>query len=240
MPKLKPDTGKSDYIFGFDIPASEVMAKAGEIFKKAAGWTDRTAPQTLDEFPLMPSGVWQIVDLLEKTSFSLKMNLNALNWEYALKDSIPDWKPDGYGALCFYTAGGDSNWMSVNMSNLSDRKFSATLPEGIGINNLQAVGTYSWKTVQLPSGYLTDNLWIQYMITKGSNKGISVFNLSIDNGQYRIQWTPYDSNGSLIAANKKKYTIEIWSVDPQNSNSNKDLICRLTYNNKTGKLIPGK
>ena len=236
---LLSDTGKADYVFGFDIGAEEVKKAADSVFRNAAGWTDKTAPQTLDSFPLMPAGIYQIYEQISKTTSTLKTNQNAYNWEFAISERLPDWKPDGDGGMYFYSETNDGAWSSGDMNRISNNKYSFSLPGNMTSINLKAVGQYTWKSVYDVSAGLSDNLWVMYSVENGTVKSINDFKLSIATDEYRIEWIPYENDGKRI--NKRSnFRIEVWTIDPNNNYASKDMLCSLTYNNDTGKLIPGK
>lgn len=238
IPELIHDTGKTDYMFGFDVSVGSVRKQFDEIIKNAANWTKQTAPQELKDFPLLPNGIYKAFDLVNSTNTTLNGSKGTFNWVYDLRKSVPDWKPDGNGAIYFCSRGGNSAWSQGNMTSIGQDKYSFDLPQGVTTDELVSVGQYTWKNVGDSSGGLTNNLWIQYMVEKENITGLSGFNIGVNTDQYRVRWIPYDNGEShSLITDYRKYAIEIWQIDPNQNYEDTKLIRRLVYDNVTGELI---
>ena len=218
-----PDT--SSVLFGLNIPIEEFDRQARSIFGQAKTWTEDSAPQTLDSFPLMPESVFQLYNDIAAAPIQLEKKGEQYYLTTCIDDLVSGWSPDSRSVQFQYE--GDTEYHYVDLLKVDDHTYVFSLPDGISIDDVGLAWDYSWYDIG--STDWTEILQIRYGIQDGKVNDELFVGIIMSGDSYSLSWYP----GFSVF---DRYNPDIISIDVYSFIPNQR-IWELDYNTRTGELV---
>lgn len=131
-------------IFGFDLTEQELAGKMTQLLSKAPKWTRKTAPQTLDKFPILSKELDNLFSMAKKAKSSLKNKGNVYTWTTDIDGviQIDSAELTRTASIEYSTEKGQMTYIfAAEMEKTGDGKYridfsSAPLAEGCTLKNI--------------------------------------------------------------------------------------------------------
>lgn len=223
-------------VFGFDLTAEEYTAKMTQLLSTVSKWTKKTAPQTLDKFPIMPKQMDALFAKTTKATSTLKKSGNVYTWTSNIDDMFKGTETyySSDFAVLGYTFSKGKYWASVNMNQTKAGTYQVDLAKAEFADG-QTVKSIKIDNV-INHGYILlygDKLSCRYdfffypkgrVNAKKESRSMTIWvTLNNANGHDEIQWT------------KSTFSNEI-NIRISRLINNKWHDYYLNYNTKTKKL----
>ena len=187
------------------------------LVEEAQLWTEETAPQSLDEFPLWPQSIISLLEVAEGAQAEMEVTDSALSWTTDLPELL-ERHPDYKTTIASLTIEGfveyvdeHGDWKFAHFNSLHDRTYTTTeIPE-----NARVVAVH-FSAITSAEGW-SDRLLLNYQIN----------NEQIDY-KYADLWILGISNHIIWNYCKDEFFFCVTSSD--------EIICTLRYDAESGQL----
>ena len=105
-------------VFWFDIPEATLNEKTKSLAEESKKWTQKTCPQTINAFPLIPAGLLEQKDTIKNAESFLYNDGKRRVW----KTNVPSYYPDDWQ--------GNGPYLLDDMNGMTDRKHFDVLTDG--------------------------------------------------------------------------------------------------------------
>ena len=216
---------KTSAIFGLNLLVDDFDQKAQLLIDQAKTWTEKSAPQNLDSFPLIPESVFQLYNEIAADPIKLEKRDSQYYLTTTIHDIVSDWSPDYQYIQLEYVRG--NALQRVDLTRVDDHTYTFSLPSGVKIDEIDLSWSYNWYSIG--SSNWQEVLQIEHKITNGKINDDLFVGIILSNNSYSLSWYPgfsvydrYDKNILSIDVCSYVPNQRIWDLD---------------YNTKTGKLI---
>ena len=216
---------KTSAIFGLNLYAEDFDQQAQVLIDQAKTWTEKSAPQTLDSFPLIPESVFQLYDNIAADPIKLEKRESQYYLTTTIHDIVSDWVPDYQSIQLEYVK--NNAYQRVDLTRIDDYTFTFSLPTGVKIDDIDLSWSYHWPSIG--SSNWQEVLQIEHKIKNGKINDDLFVGIILSNNSYSLSWYPGFSVYNRY--DKNIISIDIYSFVPNQR------IWQLDYNTKTGKLI---
>lgn len=126
------------------IPEDKVL----QLVEQAQKWTEETAPQTLDEFPLLPEGLNLLFSTATDKDLNISEDANGCIWYTTISDSFANL---GFEDLNYQASKitGTNSAASYNAYPIGDNPYTIRLDKEISKSDLFRVGCYYIENTEL-------------------------------------------------------------------------------------------
>ena len=181
-PKPMSEAEYGQYVYVFDMPLGEFDQEAYSLVKAAKGWTQRTAPQTIDEVPLFPSSVLEYFEWADTAYSEISWEGSTLYWKTTIASMLPVSEAD----MDWWTIHASGSFGDIDFQRVRDGLYSLTLPENVKPEDFEWIRVECVKYFEGPSGWKED-FGVDYSLENGSIKGKYIA-LSMGTGDKYISW----------------------------------------------------
>ena len=205
---------------GVDMTPEQFEQELALLVEEAQSWTEKTAPQSLDEFPLWPQSIFSLFEVAEGAQAEMEVTDSALSWTTDLPELLerqPDYKTTIAsltidGCVDYVDEQGDRKHAQFN--SLHDRTYTTTqIPENAKVTYV------SFYTKTSAEGW-SDRLTLYYHINN---------NEQIDYKE-AVLWMLGISNSIIWSHSKDQFFVGIYVT------SSGESICTLRYDAESGQL----
>lgn len=219
------DIDKTSVIFGLNLLADDFDQQAQLLIDQAKTWTEKSAPQTMGSFPLIPESVFQLYNDIAADPIKLEKRDSQYYLTTTIHDIVSDWFPDNQYIQLEYVR--DNAWQRVDLTRVDDYSFTFSLPDGVKIDEIDLSWSYYWYSIG--SSDWREVLQIKHKIKNGKINDDLFVGIILSNNSYSLSWYPGFSVYNRY--DKNIISIDIYSFVPNQR------IWELDYNTKTGKLV---
>lgn len=164
------------------------------LVEEARSWTNETAPQTLDEFPLLPQSLLSLFEDLQNARSEIEITDTTLTWTTDLParmaGSLPDYMTvTAWGRQFDYVDTQTANVVSSFLESVSDQRYTYTvkLPE----ETMEKALSDAADPAVLLTMYTSLNEWDERLMAmdriQRPDDELFVL-LDINNGEYGVIW----------------------------------------------------
>lgn len=153
----------AEYPVGLDMTIDQLTIQSGELIKTARTWTKENVPRNLDDFPLMPSPVFDVYSSISQCYSTLMQDGNTYIWKTNIPALFTLNKPDRYDISMQYVDGDQYQYLPPVQNG--DDTFSFSLPQNVSIADVESVSYDCYW--DLPNGW-TEILQISYDLKYGN------------------------------------------------------------------------
>ncbi len=159
----KPIPFSGKYPVGLDMSIDEFTTQSELLIQTAKSWTEETAPRSLDDFPLIPSPIFDVYNSISQCYSILSMDGSSYIWKTNIPTLLINNKPDSYNISMQYIDG--DSYQYLPPLQIRDDTFSFTLPANISITDVESlIYDCSWY---FPNGW-SETLQISYDLKYGN------------------------------------------------------------------------
>ena len=181
---------------GYDMTLEEFDQRFTQMIETANSWTRETAPQTLDDFPLFPPSLFELLKTVESAEEDMTISDSILTWKSELSKILPvadtDMEYDRYFA---YVDNNQNAWVRIPFESVGNCEYSVQLPENVweANNSDFELSIYGYNS----SDGWGESLQVSYSISHKRIDGTNIVGLCMSNGQYSFNWFYYAQDSTI-------------------------------------------
>ena len=211
-------------LLGVDMTPEEFEKELALLVEDAQSWTNETAPQTLDEFPLLPQSLLSLLEYLRNARSELEITDTTLTWTTDISERLAGIK-NNYNSIVERVEEPTFCYISKNvmehfpLESVGNQIYTVNLPE----NAVEEVLSDETDSTALFQMYVSLNEWYENLTVQNcmrrADDELCVW-LDISNKEYSIRWV-------------LNYEFDIYI----RSSSSGRVICKLAYDTESGLLV---
>lgn len=198
--------------FGLGFPITDFETNMQSLIDQANTWTESSAPQTLDSFPLMANAVFKLYESLDNDTVTVERNDTKYSIHSSIHDLVEKWldlSSDSYKVEMEYWD--NDHWESNELEKNDNHNYAFEVGKNFGDKEIRISWKYEWAD-------LDTNLWggfqVTYYIQQGTIKDDLFLTLYIRNNMgFCMEWVPSFPVHQVKATNATLITISSFTQD---------------------------
>ena len=209
-------------IYGLNMTLEEFEKQFASLLEEAKSWTYGTAPQNLDDFPIIPKSLSEMVETIKGAKSDMEVSGSTVTWETNLPELLSASKTGfEWTYMSFdYIDSSQNAWQHPEFDSGKNGKYTIQLPENAwaygSSPKLFFFGNRYWK------GW-NEILHVSYEIQNKRVNGVTYVALYMSSNEYSISWCYYFDGSNKLSSDIYSFSSgRIWY---------------LTYDMTSGKLL---
>ena len=209
-------------IYGLNMTLEEFEKQFASLLEEAKSWTYGTAPQNLDDFPIIPKSLSEMVETIKGAKSDMEVSGSTVTWETNLPELLSasktgfEWTDMSFD----YIDSSQNAWQHPKFDSGKNGKYTIQLPENAwaygSSPKLFFYGNRYWK------GW-DEILHVSYEIQNKRVNGVTYVALYMSSNEYSISWCYYFDGSNKLSSDIYSFSSgRIWY---------------LTYDMTSGKLL---